>query len=93
MLKLNLLQYIYFPTSRDEVIEVEGMHMLLQVLLDNCVSRGVALFLVGISTLALDVGQEITMLTCLDPSASLTAMLKAWWLHMQCQRARTNPPD
>ena len=29
-----------FPTSWDDILEMEGMPTLLQVLLDNCVSRG-----------------------------------------------------
>ena len=39
MLKLELFA-VYFPTSWDDILEVEGMYTLLQVLLDNCVSRG-----------------------------------------------------
>ena len=39
--------------------------------------QGRAELLVGISTLALDVGQEVVMLTCLDLSALPTAMLRA----------------
>ena len=39
MLKLELFA-LYFLTSWNDIIEVEGMYTLLQVLLDNCVSRG-----------------------------------------------------
>ena len=39
MLKLELFA-VYFPTSWDDILEVEGLYTLLQVLLDNCVSRG-----------------------------------------------------
>ena len=39
MLKLELFA-VYFPTSWDDILEVEGMYTLLQVLLDNYVSRG-----------------------------------------------------
>ena len=46
MLKLELFA-VYFPTSWDDIIEVEGMYTLLQVLLDNCVSRGACPILGG----------------------------------------------
>ena len=39
MLKLELFA-VYFPTSWDDILEMEGLYTLLQVLLDNCVSRG-----------------------------------------------------
>ena len=38
MLKLELFA-VYFPTSWDDILEAEGLYTLLQVLLDNCVSR------------------------------------------------------
>ena len=46
MLKLELFA-VYFPTSWDDIIEVEGMYTLLQVLLENCVSRGACPILGG----------------------------------------------
>ena len=46
MLKLELFT-IYFPTSWDGIIEVAARHTLLQVLLDNCVSRGACPILGG----------------------------------------------
>ena len=46
MLNLELFA-LYFPTSWDDIIEVEGTYTLLQVLLDNYVSRGACPILGG----------------------------------------------
>ena len=80
MLKLELFA-VYFPTSWDDILEVEGLYTLLQVLLDKCVSRGRTQFLVVISMHVLDLFQEVMMLTWLDASALVNAMLRACCSH------------